>query len=112
SWRRLVAPEGKLYFYCPELMLYTNTYIPDALAALGELEGKAKSLRKSLPEERQNTSELVLELLPDNVWGYYFADTAARMVFWNHAIDLADIIQSNPRFVVSDNHLGMSFQFS
>lgn len=88
-------------------MLYTNAYLPGELVTLDELEQKAMALIGLVPQQRKDRSELVLDLLPDGTWKYYFADTVERAIFWVHSISLADIIDPNPRTVVSNSHLGL-----
>lgn len=78
---------------------------------MDKLQLKVNALVELAPEERKHRSELVLDLLPDHTWGYYFVDMSDRAVYWVHTIKLADIIDPNPRIVVSNSHLGAhSFQ--
>lgn len=54
------------------------------------------------------TSDLVIALLPDDSWGYYFADNARHTVFWVHRIRISTIVGSCSRSVSTDEHLSPS----
>ena len=85
-----------------------NNYYSTKPTSYEDLERIAKSLILHVPDQRKDQSELVLDWVhQDKTWGYYFADTIERTVLWVHTISLSDVIQPNPRTVVSDSHLGL-----
>ncbi|GJE94016.1 hypothetical protein PsYK624_101840 [Phanerochaete sordida] len=122
GWSRCITPEGQPYFWHKDLNLYTNVHLTRGTNQHSEvvsiIEHAANHCRRCFAT-RQDTDEakpdLVIAQLRERragkhsgpEWGYYFASSKRRTVFWVDPIRLADIIAGCPRSVPTNDHLNL-----
>ncbi|EKM53067.1 uncharacterized protein PHACADRAFT_210792 [Phanerochaete carnosa HHB-10118-sp] len=113
GWHQYVTPEGRPYFCNTELNLYTNLHLTRKTIAsdlIDSIERTARSLRTRYSTQRplsEDGPELVIALLQDNKWGYYFADNTCKTVRWVDPIPLLKVVGSCTRSVPTDSHLNL-----
>lgn len=74
----------------------------------------ARELRSRYPDQQQTKSEnsdLVLEYMEKDYWGYYFADKKNRTVFWVDNIPIIQLVKGTYSPVQSGEHLGSFYSF-
>ncbi|OAX34995.1 hypothetical protein K503DRAFT_868561 [Rhizopogon vinicolor AM-OR11-026] len=84
GWEQLIQPEGALIFYHPYKRVFTeaNVRSPEIATKIGKAVEKAYEEVRRAEISLHPSVELVLELMDNGSWGYYFADHDRRVVFW------------------------------
>ncbi|KAG1844492.1 hypothetical protein F4604DRAFT_1821473 [Suillus subluteus] len=83
NWLQLTHPEGARFFFNPLQRVFTDQNILENNLAL-EILAAAEQANQMAAESGKvcATMELAIEKLSEGVFGYYFVDHDARIIFW------------------------------
>ncbi|KAG1793495.1 uncharacterized protein HD556DRAFT_508715 [Suillus plorans] len=105
NWLQLTHPEGARFFFNSHQRVFTDQNILENDLALDILAAAEQANR--MAAESGNvcaTMELAIEKLSEGVFGYYFVDHEARIIFWPEIVKSRELM-IHVRGVSDKNHI-------
>ncbi|KAG1902371.1 uncharacterized protein F5891DRAFT_1023774 [Suillus fuscotomentosus] len=105
NWLQLTHPEGARFFFNSHQRVFTDQNILENDLALDILAAAEQANR--MAAESGNfcaTMELAIEKLSEGVFGYYFVDHEARIIFWPEIVRSRELM-IHVRGVSEKNHI-------
>ncbi|KAG1850188.1 hypothetical protein F4604DRAFT_1809444 [Suillus subluteus] len=105
NWLQLTHPEGARFFFNPLQRVFTDQNILENNLAL-EILAAAEQANQMAAESGKvcATMELAIEKLSEGVFGYYFVDHDARIIFWPEIVKSRELM-IHVRGVTDKNHI-------
>ncbi|KAG1764717.1 hypothetical protein EDD22DRAFT_801268 [Suillus occidentalis] len=105
NWLQLTHPEGACFFFNPLQRVFTDQNILENNLAL-EILAAAEQANQMAAESGKVcvTMELAIEKLSEGVFGYYFVDHDARIIFWPEIVKSWELMLY-VRGVVDKSHM-------
>ncbi|KAG0708036.1 hypothetical protein DFH29DRAFT_994663 [Suillus ampliporus] len=102
NWLQLTHPEGARFFFNPRQIVFTDQNILENNLA-SEILSAAEQARQLAAESGKNR-ELAIEKLSDGVFGYYFVDHDAQIIFWPQSVTSRELM-NHVRGVTNKSHI-------